>query len=122
MKFFRNRRVLKSMTLITGFMVLNMSLFLAEVEALKLLQDRQMTENIAKLIMGAANEEEKDIAGSGEEEMNNLKGASVLLSDFTIIAPYLLALRIYPCHLKSGEATSPFLETVIPPPKFSHIS
>src|SRR5215204_5787928 len=70
MKFFRSMLVLKTMSLFTGLLVLNMSLFLAEVEALKLLQDRQMTENIAKLLIGASNEEEKDFIGGGEEGLS----------------------------------------------------
>jgi hypothetical protein len=68
MKSSRNILIKKVMTLFTVAIFFNMNLFLAEVEALRLLQDRKMVENIAKLIAGAANEEEKDIAGANNAE------------------------------------------------------
>ena len=61
MKVFTNMVMKKMMTLFTVIIFFNMNFFLAEVEALQLLKNRKMMENIAKLVAGAANEEEKDI-------------------------------------------------------------
>jgi hypothetical protein len=72
MKVFTNMVLKKMMTLFTVIIFFNMNFFLAEVEALQLLKNRKMMENIAKLVAGAANEEEKDIAGSASEEGNSL--------------------------------------------------
>ncbi|HYG19574.1 MAG TPA: hypothetical protein VD816_11630, partial [Ohtaekwangia sp.] len=66
MKFFRAVLIRKTCAIFTGLLVLNMSFFLAEVQALQLLRDKQMVENVARLILGAANEEEKDFSGSSE--------------------------------------------------------
>jgi hypothetical protein len=116
MKFFRNKSIVKSLALMTGMLVLNMSLFLAEVEALKLLQDRQMTENIAKLLIGAANEEEKDFAGSAEEKTCSLKESTFILIEFVLAAPECASTQKY-YFSNHAKATSPFLETSSPPPK-----
>lgn len=118
MKFFRKVFVLKSMALFTGALVLNMSLFLAEVEALKLLQDRAMTENIAKLLMGAANEEEKDFCGSGEEEISSFKSV-ILQQNYLVDIPDFTSARKYHDIGKADKTISPFLETLSPPPKFT---
>lgn len=78
MKFYRNTFIRKTLVLLTGLLVLNMSFFLAEVEALKLLHNKKMVENIAKLIMGAATEEEKDLSGASEEGDLTLKKIDLL--------------------------------------------
>jgi hypothetical protein len=106
------------MALATGLLVLNMSLFLAEVEALKLLQDRQMTENIAKLLIGAANEEEKDFSGAAEEKASSFKGPSLVQHHIHLTSPEFIATIKYHDASKAPKAISPFLETVSPPPKF----
>jgi hypothetical protein len=56
------------MTLFTVIVFFNMNLFLVEAEALDLLKDKRMMQNIARLIAGASSEEEKDIAGTGSAE------------------------------------------------------
>ena len=117
MEFFRNIIVIKSMALATGLLVLNMSLFLAEVEALKLLQDRQMTENIAKLLIGAANEEEKDFSGPGKAEASSFKASSLVPHHFHLTSPDLISTIKYHDTNKAAKTISPFLETVSPPPK-----
>jgi hypothetical protein len=117
MKLFRNVLMQKVMALATGLLVLNMSLFLAEVEALKLLQDRAMTENIAKLLMGAANEEEKDFAASGEEDISAFKSTSVLQNHYIFTSNDLVSIRKYHDITKADKTISPFLETLSPPPK-----
>jgi hypothetical protein len=71
MKVFTSMVMKKMMTLFTVIIFFNMNFFLAEVEALQLLKNRKMMENIAKLVAGAANEEEKDIAGCCSEEGNS---------------------------------------------------
>ncbi len=79
MKVFTNMVMKKMMTLFTVIIFFNMNFFLAEVEALQLLKNRKMMENIAKLVAGAANEEEKDIAGSCSEEGNTITSELDLL-------------------------------------------
>jgi hypothetical protein len=88
MKVFANMVMKKIMTLFTVIIF-----FLAEVEALQLVQNRKMMENIAKLVAGAANEEEKDIAGSCSEEGNPVSSEIDLLlthhihpETFTVVA------------------------------------
>ena len=118
MKFFRNIFITRFSAALTGLLVLNMSLFLAEVEALKLLQDRQLTENIAKLLLGAANEEEKDFTGAtGEEEAVSLKGADLFLHDYFMLqSHFIFTIRSLP-YSNVDKTLSPFLEIFFPPPK-----
>lgn len=117
MKFFRTLLIRKTMALATGLLVLNMSLFLAEVEALKLLKDRAMTENIAKLLMGAANEEEKDFAASGQEDIPAFKNTSVLQNHYIFISNDFVSIRKYHDVTRAEKTLSPVLETLSPPPK-----
>jgi hypothetical protein len=117
MKLFRNVLMQKMLALATGLLVLNMSLFLAEVEALKLLKDRAMTENIAKLIMGAANEEEKDFAASGEEDLSSFKSTLALQNHYIFISADIVSVIKYHDITKADKTISPFLETLSPPPK-----
>lgn len=81
MLMLRNRRLQRMMTLFTGIVFLNMSFFLFEVSLLKLDKDHKMIENIAKLIAGAASEEEKDVFGSSSEKDNLTTNALDLFLD-----------------------------------------
>jgi hypothetical protein len=100
----------------TGLLVMNMSLFLAEVEALKLLRNGELKVNIYKLWAAAGNEEEKDFAGSAEEE--SLAKETVLFSqvvmDFTAETDAKeLKLHFWAVY----DTRSAFRETLSPPPK-----
>ena len=81
MLMLRNRRLQRMMTLFTGILFLNMSFFLFEVKILELDKDESLIENIAKLIAGAASEEEKDIFGASSEKDNLTADALDLFLD-----------------------------------------
>jgi hypothetical protein len=69
MRLFRALYVRRLFSLFTGIVFLNMSFFLAEVSALKIGKDKQLWENICKLIAGSAAEEEKDaFSGAADED------------------------------------------------------
>lgn len=118
MKFYRNTFIRKTLVLLTGLLVLNMSFFLAEVEALKLLHNKQMVENIAKLIMGAATEEEKDLAGGAEEGGSILKEIDLLLSPEQLLPRSFTAINDKDRHPGAVEKIIVrSSDTVSPPPK-----
>ena len=73
MEVFRLRYVSHGFSLFTGIVFLNMSFFLAEISALKLDQNKQMMENISKLLAGCAAEEEKDAFGGTSDEDTTAK-------------------------------------------------
>lgn len=119
MKIFRNRAVLTLTTLITGVVFLNMSFFLAEVSALKLTQNKQMVENIAKLIAGAASEEEKDVfGGNGSEDLKGVTEIDLLLDhrfllcDYTVISQQLTYMAAHGQKTLAGTR-----DTEIQPPE-----
>lgn len=108
----------KTLVLLTGVLVLNMSFFLAEVEALKLLHNKQMVENIAKLIMGAATEEEKDLAGSAEEGDLTLKKIDLLFSPEQFLSRSFTVINNESPHPGAVEKVIVrSSDTVSPPPK-----
>ena len=80
MKLFRIKFVSKLFALFTGIVFLNMSFFLAEVTVLKLDQDKQMMENICKLLSGSAAEEEKDIFGGSSDEDTAAKEINLIFN------------------------------------------
>lgn len=116
MKFYRTIFVRKAMAILTGLLVFNMSFFLAEVDALELLHNKQMVENIARLIMGAATEEEKDVSGCAEEG-KLVKKIDLLFADDHIPPRTFLAIR----RIHSHDDVEPVIvrssDTVSPPPK-----
>jgi hypothetical protein len=119
MKVLRNKVILRFTTLVTGIVFLNMSFFLAEVSALKLTKDKKMTENIAKLIAGAASEEEKDACSSSAEE--DAKGLTELdllldhktLGSYTSESPYQLTYLA----TQDQKTLTGARDTVIQPPE-----
>lgn len=118
MKFYRNTFVRKTLVLLTGVLVLNMSFFLAEVEALKLLHNKQMVENIAKLIMGAATEEEKDLSGAAEESGLILKEIDLLFSHEQLLSRSFTTLNDKNHHPGAVEKVIVrSSDTISPPPK-----
>lgn len=66
MKALRDQTVTRIFSLLTGLIFLNMSFFLAEVSMLEL-KDRQMLENVAKLVLNGGLEEERDAHSSGTD-------------------------------------------------------
>lgn len=60
----KNTTCLRIFTLFTGIIFLNMSFFLAEVCMLDI-QDRQMMENVANLVLNGGLEEERDSHAPG---------------------------------------------------------
>ena len=117
MKFIRTQIIGKLLALLTGVLILNMSLFLAEADALHLLRDKKMTENIAKLLVNASNEEEKGVSNSAEEDILSL-AEFALIPGMSYATPDIFFLSLqYNRFLKSGEVKSPIKETISPPPK-----
>jgi hypothetical protein len=104
------------MAILTGLLVFNMSFFLAEVDALELLHNKQMVENIAKLIMGAATEEEKDFSGCAEEG-NFVKKIDLLPADDHIPPCTFMTIRRTHSDHDVEEVIIRSSDTVSPPPK-----
>ncbi|MFZ6009969.1 MAG: hypothetical protein ACOYXT_06420 [Bacteroidota bacterium] len=77
MKIFREKISGKIMIFFTGLTFLNMSFFLVEVTALKLGKYKNIAENIARLVSGAAAEEESD--GCNETEDATAKEVDLLI-------------------------------------------
>jgi hypothetical protein len=119
MKVFRNRVVLTLTTLLTGVLFLNMSFFLAEVSALKLTQNKKMVENIAKLVAGAASEEEKDaFGGSGSEDLKGVTEIDLLLHHKTSLSDYTVLPQQLTYMASHGQKTlAGTRDTVIQPPE-----
>lgn len=118
MMMLRNKPIQRWMALFTGIAFLNMSFFLAEVSALKLDKNQKMLENIAKLIAGAASEEEKDIFGSASEEDNLTQSElDLFLSSTKTTENFLIPVSI---HVRAHGNEKPILqfsEITYPPPK-----
>ena len=118
MLMLRNRSLQQMMTLFTGIIFLNMSFFLFEVKMLELDKDQKMIENIAKLIAGAASEEEKDVFGSTSEK-DNLTTSSL---DLFLDANHCPEFFLIPLSKSAGvhfneKPIVPFTEIAYPPPK-----
>ena len=114
----RNRRLQRMMTLFTGILFLNMSFFLFEVKILELDKDQRMIENIAKLIAGAASEEEKDVFGSTSEK-DNLAASSL---DLFLDASHCPEFFLIPLSKSTGihfdeKPIVQYTEIASPPPK-----
>jgi ribonuclease BN (tRNA processing enzyme) len=58
------------MSVFTAIVFLNMSFFLAEISALKIEKNKQLLENVAKLIAGSSAEEEKDAFAGADEDVS----------------------------------------------------
>jgi hypothetical protein len=119
MKVFTNMVMKKMMTLFTVIIFFNMNFFLAEVEALQLLKNRKMMENIAKLVAGAANEEEKDIAGASSEEGTNTLSEIDLLLMHHIHPETFIVVALHKVHWISSNTKllTRSNELVCPPPE-----
>ena len=60
MQCFRKRLIRIVLTFTTGIIFLNMGFFLLEIKMLGLHKDREIMENISRMLAGAAFEEERD--------------------------------------------------------------
>ena len=115
MPVFRNKYLRTLLTLMTGIIFLNMGFFLLEVRLLDLHKNRQLMENISRMVAGAAFEEERDAgsssAGFAEEEYvaghhaHNHQAKLFLISDNT-------------SHLfEAGTCRLGYLKKFSPPPE-----
>jgi len=118
MLMIRGRRIQQVLTLVTGVIFLNMSFFLAEISALKLDKNQEMVENIAKLIAGAASEEEKDIFGGESEDAKWSKEVD-LLTEIKNHANHSNLLTVDQLHwvTDSAKPTTSIQKILGPPPK-----
>lgn len=116
LKFFKRKPIQNWTFLFTGILFLNMSFFLAEVSALKLNKNKQLIENIAKLIAGAASEEEKDAFGSEKSDnLNELDLTFDLIFETPFEQPLLSLATFMSLHdsKPEGRGSAPFN----PPPE-----
>lgn len=112
MNLFRNQATTRIFCLINGIIFLNMSFFLAEVSLLGL-ADKQMVENICKLMLNGGLEEERDGFSSGGDaptkEFSLFSNESLLRhSAFYLITSkiYQVSEDYYP-HANHSEKYSP---------------
>ena len=72
MKVFRNKKgLVRAFSLFTGAIFLNMSFFLAEVRLLKI-TDKDIIENVCKLVLNGGLEEERDAHSGGSDAPVNV--------------------------------------------------
>jgi hypothetical protein len=95
-----------------------MSFFLAEVSALKLLQDKKMIINIVKLISSGATEEEKDAFGGTPHEDFSAKEIDLIFSySLHVFHSYASSINNQQCILNLGMPLSGSYEIYSPPPE-----
>lgn len=120
MKLFGRNVFTKIFALATGLIFLNMSFFLAEVCLLDF-QDKEMIENVSKLILNGGLEEERDThgatSGPGVDAFKvlSLEGDSLLLKHSSL---FLIAARTHSDnedHYRHADHS----EIVSPPPEYS---
>jgi hypothetical protein len=116
MQFFRKSCLRWILTVFTAVIFLNMGFFLFEVKLLELHKDRQLMQNISKMMAGAAFEEERDCSTSSgpnlaEEEYllghhsKNYSGSYFLIADHASIL------------LNDGTSEYGYLKKFCPPPE-----
>jgi hypothetical protein len=66
---FRNVYLMKWSILFTGLIFLNMNFFLAELAFLEVHKNKELVENVVKLVSIAGTEEERDIFGDEENKL-----------------------------------------------------
>ena len=116
-KLFRQRIIERIIAILTGLVFLNMSFFMVEVSALQLLKNKQMIENVIKLMAGAASEEEKDIFGGSENDTKDDRQIDftyeqILSQDFSSL-PFPISQRT--CDGAKPISGNP--EIINPPPE-----
>lgn len=113
----RQRAISRIFSLLTGVVFLNMSFFLAEVCLLDI-QDKQMIENVAQLILNGGLEEERD--GHATTVDGGLKVFS-LVSDALMLrhsSLFLIASRVHQEFI-DHYTPSDHSEKFTPPPEVS---
>jgi len=94
-----------------------MSFFLYEVTVLKLGQNQQMAENIAKLLSTSANEEERDAFGGGADEDTKIKELGLIFSYDTHALSSLASKANAACATNLGIPLPGSYEIYSPPPE-----
>ena len=120
MNSLRQHILTKIFTLITGVIFLNMSFFLAEVSMLKL-TNKELVENVAKLISSSGFEEERDSETPGND--SSAKEVDILIHQIQIhhSALFLITIkiiRIMDDHYPHANYSLNFS----PPPDFISVS
>jgi hypothetical protein len=117
MQLFREKCLRWILTLFTGIIFLNMGFFLLEVRMLDLHKDRQLMENISKMLAGAAFEEERD-AGTNSTSVNIAEEEYTLghqTSDHS--GSYFLIAEKISHLLNDGTTGHGYLKQFCPPPE-----
>jgi len=118
MRMLRTTLVNGAFSLLTGMLFLNMSFFLAEVSALKMGKNKQLFENISRLLSGTSAEEEQDAFASASDE-DTFENEVDLLLTYSTYPP--LAQILTPRHdvniWKQGIPLIGIFEIDSPPPE-----
>jgi hypothetical protein len=117
MQRFREKYLRLTLSFFTGLIFLNMGFFLMEVRILELHKNRQLMQNISKMLAGAALEEERDCpAGSaalGFAEEEYMAGHQTINDSGSY---FLIAENV--CHLlNDGTGEYGYLKRFCPPPE-----
>jgi hypothetical protein len=112
MKVIRYQPITRIFSLLTGVIFLNMSFFLVEVGVLDL-KDKEMIENVCKLVLNGGLEEERDGHGGGSDapvKLLTFLNGDALLHHSSL---FLIAAKIYQdsedlyLHANHSEKYSP---------------
>jgi hypothetical protein len=112
---FRNICFMKWSILFTGLLFLNMNFFLAELAFLEVHKNKELIENVVKLVSVSGTEEERDALGDEENKLSeqpHLFIAEILLPQLSIL-PSSHAFQ-------TSDGAKPIcgiLDTVNPPPE-----
>ncbi len=119
MKLFSRNLFTKLFSLFTGVIFLNMSFFLAEVCLLDF-QDKQMIENVSKLILNGGLEEERDTHGASGLGADAFKVLSIGSDDLLLrhSSLFLIAARTHSDN-EDHYLHADYSEIVSPPPEFT---
>ncbi len=120
MNVFRQRYLAKTFSLITGVIFLNMSFFLAEVTLLKFSQ-KEIIENIAKLILNSGFEEERDCESSGGDTFGKEVDLHLQQVQIHYTSSFLMSIRVNRTlidHYRHANHSSTFF----PPPDLPYFS
>ena len=113
MKFLRHLVVTRIFSLLIGIVFLNMGFFLAEVTMLKL-DNKELIENIAKLITSSGLEEERD-AESGHD---NVKGLDLFTNNLLTHHASLILIATRANHIYEDHyPVTHYVDIFSPPPE-----
>ena len=116
MNFIRTHIASRIFTIFVGVVFLNMSFFVSEVRMLKLDLNRDLAQNIAKLVSGAGFEEERE---AGEESSANEGKVVDIFLTLNSSTPLIAGMFIPKNKIhQDGRSLSPgCVEITTPPPK-----